>query len=102
MPARDEKNESKASTDDLLTNGVHRRNFLKFFAGAFAAVSIPEFVEACGSGSPSVGTVDESLANNLQSFTGIPIRWVTRKQDGLSLGFQFTTNITNSNGTLAV
>ena len=87
MPARDEKNDVQAATDDLLTNGVHRRNFLKFFAGAFAAASVPEFIEACGS--PAVGNGGEELANNLESFSSIPIQWVTRKQDGLSLGFQF-------------
>ncbi len=100
MSASDEKHDDQASTDELLTNGVHRRNFLKFFAGAFAAAALPEVVVAC-SASSTGGLNEAAETADLADFTSIPMTWVTRKQDGLSLGFQLI-NLTSSGGNIAL
>ena len=99
MSAHDRKSDGLAPANELPPNGVGRRSFLKYFAGAFAAMALPEAVDGC-SAPPAPGTSAAKLTP--ADFASVPITWVTRKEDGLSLGFQFVNLTADASHNIAL
>ena len=98
MSEKDERTATPTPAETLF-GAVPRRGFLKYLAAAFATAALPEALSACsnlgGSASPAVGSVAEEV-----NFTSVAMLWVTRKTDGLSLGFQFSGLVADANHNL--
>ena len=96
MSGRDETNDNHASPETL--SNVGRRNFLKYLAGAFATAALPETLVGCSA--PATDGVERF--SELVDLSSAPITWVTRKEDGLSLGFQFVNLVSDANHNIAL
>jgi len=97
MSAKHERTDDATPAEPLLGH-VPRRGFLKYLSAVFATAALPEALSSCsnlGAPSAAVGTVAEDV-----DFTSVPMIWVTRKNDGLSLGFRFSGLVSDANHNL--